>query len=325
MMHSGLTPKKAGAQSTRSASFPFFPPSRPVLRRRARSRGLMVVFGDVALDPEIVVIAFVLRQRAPAASSSWSRGLPGADDDLAEPAHGLAKSEDIIGKRAEIVQDVSSACDGFFYGIRLSANARSSAIDGSRWWHTISISRCSSMVFAGERPRRVGSRTANTFFFRPRDLDDVRRVTRRRRLRYENAWIVRPLNALIVSSTKPDSFKVGRNGSSPWMSWSSATERQLVDRGRRGAPILVQFLARRPPGVDHLHQRPRARGVCPCRKMPRVEPENASNDWIMRAMCHGPGVPGCRKTCHARGRCRPPASKVTPGQSARARSGCGPD
>ncbi|COW30413.1 Uncharacterised protein [Mycobacterium tuberculosis] len=31
--------------------------------------------------------------------------------------------------------------------IRLSANARSSGIRGLRWWHTISMSRCSSRVF----------------------------------------------------------------------------------------------------------------------------------------------------------------------------------
>jgi hypothetical protein len=30
--------------------------------------------------------------------------------------------------------------------MRLSAKATSSAIAGSRWWHTISMSRCSSMV-----------------------------------------------------------------------------------------------------------------------------------------------------------------------------------
>ena len=30
--------------------------------------------------------------------------------------------------------------------IRLSANARSSGTDGFRWWHTMSMSRCSSTV-----------------------------------------------------------------------------------------------------------------------------------------------------------------------------------
>ena len=31
--------------------------------------------------------------------------------------------------------------------IRLSAKARSSGTRGFRWWHTMSMSRCSSMVF----------------------------------------------------------------------------------------------------------------------------------------------------------------------------------
>ena len=49
--------------------------------------------------------------------------------------------------------------------IRLSANARSSAIEGSRWWHTISMSRCSSMVLRVNG--RVGLVEEGNTFFNP--------------------------------------------------------------------------------------------------------------------------------------------------------------
>ena len=89
--------------------------------------------------------------------------------------------------------------------MRLSANARSSAIDGSRWWHTISMSRCSSMVLRVNG--RVGLVDDGSTFFRPATFmmsgawpPPAPSVWK--------AWMVRPLNALMVSSTKPLSFSV---------------------------------------------------------------------------------------------------------------------
>src|SRR3954468_3661536 len=52
--------------------------------------------------------------------------------------------------------------------MRLSANARSSAIDGSRWWQTISMSRCSSMVLRVNG--RVGLVDDGSTFFNPATL-----------------------------------------------------------------------------------------------------------------------------------------------------------
>ncbi len=106
--------------------------------------------------------------------------------------------------------------------MRLSANARSSAIDGSRWWHTISMSRCSSMVLLVNG--RVGLVEDGSTFFRPATLmmsgawpPPAPSVWK--------AWMVRPLKALMVSSTKPLSFSV-----SVWIitctSYLSATDRQ---------------------------------------------------------------------------------------------------
>ena len=89
--------------------------------------------------------------------------------------------------------------------MRLSAKARSSAMAGSRWWQTISMSRCSSIVL------RVNGRVGL--------VDDGSTLASPATLMMSGAWpppapsvwkawMVRPLNAVIVSSTKPDSFSV---------------------------------------------------------------------------------------------------------------------
>ena len=67
--------------------------------------------------------------------------------------------------------------------MRLSAKARSSGIDGSRWWQTMSMSRCSSSVFTVKG--RVGLVEDGRTFGEPRDLDDVGRVAAARALRVE--------------------------------------------------------------------------------------------------------------------------------------------
>ncbi len=87
----------------------------------------------------------------------------------------------------------------------------------------------------------------------------------------------------------------------------------VVDRGGRRAPVLVQ-LERAGAGLDHLLQRGGHARRCPCRRMPRLT-GNASNDWIMRPMCHGPGVQVVAKVpCD--GPVPPPSMVVTPDISA---------
>ncbi len=74
------------------------------MRDAVRDGGVDGVFGDIALDPDIVVAAAVLRQRT-ALHLHLVCSLPGPHDDLAHPAHGLR-----VGRhhrdRADIVQDV---------------------------------------------------------------------------------------------------------------------------------------------------------------------------------------------------------------------------
>ena len=62
------------------------------------------VFSDVALDPQVVMLWRVPRQAAPLGLHLVS-GLPGSDDHLADPAHGLGIRGD-HGKGPQVVQDV---------------------------------------------------------------------------------------------------------------------------------------------------------------------------------------------------------------------------
>ena len=99
-----------------------------VLRDTVRDCRVDGVFGDVALGAHIVVVAFLLR-KAPALLLHLVRGLPGADDHFADPP--MAWLSDDIIESAPISCRMSSAAMVFFL-MRLSANAKSSAIDGSR-------------------------------------------------------------------------------------------------------------------------------------------------------------------------------------------------
>ena len=101
------------------------------------------------------------------------------------------------------------------------------------------------------------------------------------------AWMVRPLNAAIVSSTKPE--LVERVGVDHHLHVVVVGDREAaVDRGRRRAPVLVQ-LERAGAALDHLLQRAPGSDALPLPAKPRLT-GNASAAWIMRPMCQGPGV-----------------------------------
>ena len=73
------------------------------------------------------------------------------------------------------------------------------------------------------------------------------------------AWMVRPLNALMVSSTKPE--LVERVGVDHHLDVVVVGNRQAaVDRRRRRAPVFVQF-QRTGAGLDHFLKRRRTRGI----------------------------------------------------------------
>src|SRR5882757_4950353 len=98
--------------------------------------------------------------------------------------------------------------------------------------------------------------------------------------------MVRPLKALMVSSTKPDSFSVSE-WIITWTSWSSATLRQLLMAAGVVPQSSCSFSAQAPALI--ISTSAAGRDALPLPEMPRLT-GNASNDWIMRAMCQGPGV-----------------------------------
>ena len=220
---------------------------------------------------------------------------------MTSPTRPIAcESDDIIESAPRSCRMSSAAIVSL--RMRLSAKARSSAIDGSRWWHTISMSRCSSMVLRVKG--RVGLVDDGSTFFRPATLmmsgawpPPAPSVWK--------AWMVRPLNALIVSSTKPDF--VQRVGVDHHLDVVIVGDRQAaVDRRRRRAPVLVQ-LERAGAGLDHLHQRRRPRGIA-------LAGEAEIDRKRVGRLDHARDVPrarACRwwRRCRARARCRRPASR----------------
>ena len=69
-----------------------------------RDRRIDRVFGDVAFGAHVVIVALLLLQTS-ALLLHLVGGLPGADDHLADTAHGLAVGRH-HGERANVVQDV---------------------------------------------------------------------------------------------------------------------------------------------------------------------------------------------------------------------------
>ena len=81
---------------------------RPDMCRNAMRDGRVDgVFGDIALDPHIVIVAR-FRWQASALYLHLVRRLPGADDDFANAAHGLTVRGD-DRKRPHVMKDVFSS------------------------------------------------------------------------------------------------------------------------------------------------------------------------------------------------------------------------
>ena len=144
--------------------------------------------------------------------------------------------------------------------MRLSANATSSGMFLSRWWQTISMSRCSSSVLIVNG--RVGLVELGRTFGSPQTRMMSGRVAAAGAFRCDTCESCVPLNAAIESPTKPDSFSV-----SVWIvtctSYFSATAETAIDRRGRRAPVFVQLQADR-AGADLLDEALRAPTSCLC-------------------------------------------------------------
>jgi len=148
MMHSGFDAEEGRRPQHQIGELALFHRADSALRRHARSRGFDGVFRNVALDPEIIVVAFVLGELARAASFILSAVLPGPDDDFAEPAPWACESDDIIDSAPRSCRDIFCR-DGLLAdaAFRQTQDPRRSKDRG--WWQTISMSRCSSIGVAG--------------------------------------------------------------------------------------------------------------------------------------------------------------------------------
>ncbi len=140
--------------------------------------------------------------------------------------------------------------------IRLSANARSSGTAGFRWWQTISMSRCSSTVLTV--CGRVGLVDDGSTLGCRGDGDDVRRVPAARALGV--VGVDRPAGDR-PQRVLDEAGLVQRVGVDRDLHARPPPTRQAgVDRGRRGAPVLVQLEPGR-AGPQLLPQRLGRHGV----------------------------------------------------------------
>src|SRR6185437_7286574 len=214
-------------------------------REPLRDGGIDRVFGDVALDPRIVVTLAVSRQWA-ALDLHLVRGLPGTDDDLAHAAHRLA-----VGRhhrqRADVVQDVLG-CDRFladtafgkghvlrYRAVQVMADHQHVQVLVQR------IRRVGTCGFGGAR-QHVGQ---------ARDLDDIWRMAAAGALgvkRVDGAALERGDRVLHEAGL------VQRVRVYHHLHVEPVRHRQAgVDGSGRGAPVLVQLQAGR-AGTDHFLQ-----------------------------------------------------------------------
>mmetsp|Transcript_71493 Transcript_71493/g.167459 ORF Transcript_71493/g.167459 Transcript_71493/m.167459 type:complete len:206 (-) Transcript_71493:904-1521(-) len=139
---SGLDPKKAGCQRQRSASLPTstLPMTWDIPCARA---GLIVYLATYRL---IRVLSLPLASSGSGPRCSFIFEAVCQVRQITSPTRPIACESEEIMEIAPMSCRMSSAAM-VSPRIRDSANATSSGMFLFRWWHTMSMSRCSSMVF----------------------------------------------------------------------------------------------------------------------------------------------------------------------------------
>ena len=238
-----------------------------VVRDAVRDGRVDGVFGDIALDAEVVVAGVVCDRRTltpalslrgrgskPAALAlHLVRRLPGADDDFADAPHGLAVAgHDADG--AEVVQDVLGGD-----GLAPDAALGEGQVLGDRRVEVMAHHQHVQVLVErvdGVGPRRVGARRQHVGL--AHDLHDVGRVAA------AGAFAVEGVDGAALEgrdAVLDEAALVERVGVDRDLRVGDLGHRQaVVDRGRRGAPVLVQLQADG-AGGDLLAQRLGPAGV----------------------------------------------------------------
>ena len=296
MTSAGLTPKKAGFQSTMSASLPGS--SEPDLVGDAvADGGVDGVLGDVALDALVVRVLAVTGEGA-ALHLHLVRRLPGPQDDLADAAHGLRIRGD-HADGAEVVEDVLGG-DGLAPDARLGEG------------HVLGHARVEVVAdhehveVLGDRVHRVRPgrvRRGGQDVGLAHGPDDVRRVAA------AGALGVVGVDGAALEGRQGllhEARLVERVGVDGDLDVEAVRHRQAgVDGGRRRAPVLVQLQA--DGASPHLLlERDRQAGVA-------LAQEAEVDRQRIRGLEHARQVPrarACRssRSCRSPGRCRRPAS-----------------
>ena len=194
----------------------------------------------------------------PALPAHLVGGLPGAGDHLADAPHRLR-----VGAHHRDRARGRAGCPRPRWSRRGSGSPRRRrprGCDGSRWWQTMSMSRCSSSVFTVNG--RVGFVEEGRTFGSPHDADDVRRVPAAGPLGVEGVDGAPGERRDGVLGAAGLVERVGVDGD---LDVVLVRDPQAgVDRGRGGAPVLVELEADR-ARRGSARRAPPARRRSPCR------------------------------------------------------------
>ena len=239
--------------------------------------------------------ALSLRGESPASGAALALHLvgrlPGADDDLADPAHRLAVARH-HRERAEIVQDVLGG-DRFFPDAALGEGE----VLGDALVEVMADHQHVEMLVervAGVGPGRIGGRGQDVG--QARHLHDVGRVSAARALGVEGVDGAALERADRVLDEAQFVERVGVDHHLHVVVVGDG--KAAVDRGRRRAPVLVQ-LQRAGAGLDLLDQRRGLRGVA-------LAGEAEVHRIRVRRLDHALNVPGAGRAGGGEGAGRGP-------------------
>ena len=236
------------------------------------------VFGDIALHPEIIVVAGFLHQLA-ALLFHLVGGLPGADQHFANAAHGLTVRGD-DRERAHVVQNIFGG-DGFLADAAFSEGH----VFGDRGRQVVAhhqhVEMLGDGVF-GVGPGWIGG--GGDHVGQPRHPQNIGRMAA------TGAFGVKRVNGAALERSDGVFHKpalVERIGVDHHLHVEVVRDREaIVDGSRGGAPVLMQLEAGG-TGQDHFRQWGRSRGIA-------LAGQRQIHREGIEALDHALDVPGSR-------------------------------